>query len=94
MHRIDTLLFFPGIVKADKPIDFQNPWKAILKVTQIKDFRFQDFQHSAASYLAMNSASLAEIAELLGHKTLRMVKRYSRLSEVHAAHSGSGWAYE
>ena len=33
----------------------------------------------------MNGASLAEIAETLGHKTLQMVKRYSHLSEAHTA---------
>ena len=31
----------------------------------------------------MNGASLAEIAEVLGHKTLAMVKRYTHLSEAH-----------
>jgi hypothetical protein len=34
----------------------------------MEDFRFHDLRHSAASYLAMNGASLAEIAEVLGHK--------------------------
>lgn len=33
----------------------------------------------------MNGASLAEIAEVLGHKTLQMVKRYAHLSEQHTA---------
>jgi site-specific recombinase XerD len=33
----------------------------------------------------MSGASLAEIAEVLGHKTLQMVKRYSHLSEQHTA---------
>jgi len=33
----------------------------------------------------MNGASLAEIAEVLGHKTLQMVKRYAHLSETHTA---------
>ncbi len=34
---------------------------------------------------AMNGASLAEIAEVLGHKTLQMVKRYAHLSESHTS---------
>ena len=42
-------------------------------------------RHSAASYLAMSRATLAEIAEVLGHKTLAMVKRYSHLTEQHAS---------
>jgi site-specific recombinase XerD len=33
----------------------------------------------------MNGASLAEIAEVLGHKTLSMVKRYAHLSHGHVS---------
>ena len=33
----------------------------------------------------MNGATLAEIAEVLGHKTLQMVKRYAHLSDQHVA---------
>jgi site-specific recombinase XerD len=33
----------------------------------------------------MNGATLAEIADILGHKTLQMVKRYAHLSEPHTA---------
>ena len=33
----------------------------------------------------MNGATLLEIADILGHKTLQMVKRYSHLSEDHKA---------
>ena len=29
--------------------------------------------------------TLAEIAEILGHKTLQMVKRYAHLSDAHTA---------
>ena len=47
------------------------------------NFRFHDSRHSTASYLAMNGASLVEIADVLGHKTLQMVKRYAHLSESH-----------
>lgn len=60
-------------------------WENALKQAEINDFRFHDLRHSAASYLAMNGASLAEIAEVLGHKTLNMVKRYAHLSEAHTA---------
>ncbi len=52
-------------------------------VIEAEDFRFHDLRHSAASYLAMSGASLAVIAEILGHKTLAMVKRYAHLSEAH-----------
>jgi site-specific recombinase XerD len=49
----------------------------------IADLRFHDLRHTAACYLAMSGASLAEIAEVLGYKTLAMVKRYAHLSEGH-----------
>jgi len=60
-------------------------WRYARQKAGIKNFRFHDLRHSAASYLAMNGASLAEIAEVLGHKTLAMVKRYAHLSEQHTA---------
>ncbi len=33
----------------------------------------------------MHGASLLDIAEVLGHKTLQMVKRYKHLPEAHTA---------
>ena len=83
-RRIDTRLLFPD-KSGKKPILIRAPWQKALKEAGIEDFRFHDLRHSAASYLAMSGASLAEIAEVLGHKTLQMVKRYSHLSEQHTA---------
>jgi integrase len=56
-----------------------------LKNAQIENFRFHDLRHSTVSYLAMNGATPGEIAEVLGHKTLQMVKPYAHLSEAHTA---------
>lgn len=64
-------------------IDIRTAWENALKRAEIADFRFHDLRHSAASYLAMNGAGLGDIAEVLGHKTLQMVKRYAHLSEAH-----------
>jgi len=66
-----------------EPIDIRKAWENARDKAGIIDFRFHDLRHSAASYLAMNGASQLEIAEVLGHKTLQMVKRYSHLSEGH-----------
>ena len=89
VRRIDSKLIFPSKEiapqKPQKPMDLRTPWEAALKKAEISDFKFHDLRHSAASYLAMNGASLAEIAEVLGHKTLQMVKRYAHLSEGHTA---------
>jgi integrase len=82
VRLINTNLVFPG-QKPQKPMDIRSAWEAALNKAGIEDFRFHDLRHSAASYLAMNGATLAEIAEVLGHKTLQMVKRYSHLSHGH-----------
>ena len=47
------------------------------------DVRLHDLRHSCASYLAMNGATPLEIGDVLGHKTLAMVRRYSHLSAEH-----------
>ena len=82
VRRIDTDLVFP--FKGGKQ-GMRTPWEKALKAAKIDDFRFHDLRHSAASYLAMNGATLAEIAEILGHKTLQMVKRYAHLTEQHTS---------
>ena len=75
---------FPGSV-AGKPVDIRTAWESAVKKAELIDFRFHDLRHTTASYLAMNSASLPEISEVLGHKTLQMVRRYAHLSEQHTA---------
>ena len=82
-RRVDTGLVFPS--EAGLPKFPQRQWEEALRAAQIEDFRFHDLRHSAASYLAMSGATLAEIAEVLGHKTLAMVKRYSHLTEQHTS---------
>jgi integrase len=79
---IAAALVFPDPT-GTKPCSIREAWEYAVKRAEIADFRFHDLRHSAASYLAMSGASLAEIAELLGHKTLSMVKRYTHLSEAH-----------
>ncbi len=84
VRRLDTPLLFPG-KNPDKPIELRKPFDNALKQAGIVDFRWHDLRHCTASYLAMNGASLAEIAEVLGHKTLQMVKRYAHLSDGHVS---------
>jgi integrase len=64
-------------------MDSRNAFVQALERAGIEDFKFHDLRHSAASYLAMAGASPSEIAAVLGHKTLAMVKRYSHISDAH-----------
>jgi len=70
------------------PGPFENidgHWYAVLEAAGISDFHFHDLRHTTASMLAAQGCSLLEIADVLGHKTLAMVKRYSHLVVDHKA---------
>ena len=82
VRRIGTELIFYGD-PLSRPVDLKKPWATAITKAGIADFRFHDLRHSAASYLAMNGATTIEIAAILGHKTLQMVKRYSHLATSH-----------
>lgn len=71
--------------KADNRLDLRKQWEAAKRGCDIQDFRYHDLRHTAASYLAMSGATLGEISEILGHKTLQMVKRYSHFTVGHNA---------
>ena len=78
----DTGLLFPG-TKRERPFDLRKPWAAAIRKAGLADFRFQDLRHTTASYLAMTAAQATDIAAVLGHKTLAMVKRYPHLADSH-----------
>lgn len=84
VRRIDTDLVFYGDA-GTQPVDLTKPWSTALGKAKLTNFRFHDLRHSAASYLAMNGATTIEIAAVLGHKTLQMVKRYSHLANSHTS---------
>lgn len=84
LRHVNCEFVFPSH-NLKNPIDLRTPFETVLKRAELADFRWHDLRHSCASYLAMNGASLAEIAEILGHKTLQMVKRYAHLSDAHTS---------
>ncbi|MCU7837182.1 MAG: site-specific integrase [gamma proteobacterium symbiont of Taylorina sp.] len=78
-----TELLFPSKKKPKQPFEFRKHWKKALIDADITDFRFHDLRHSAASFLASHGATLQEIAEVLGHKSIQMTMRYSHLCVDH-----------
>jgi site-specific recombinase XerD len=60
---------------------YRKDWAEALKLAGITDYRFHDNRHTCGSYLAMAGYTLAQIAEILNHKTLEMAKRYSHLAD-------------
>lgn len=67
------------------PFDIRRSWEKALQEAEIYNFRFHDLRHTCASYLIMNGATPGEIADVLGHKTLQMVKRYAHIADPHKA---------
>ena len=76
-------LIFSSRLKPNQPVSLRTSWENALQLANIEDFRWHDLRHTGASYLAMSGASLTELSDVLGHKTLQMVKRYAHLSLPH-----------
>jgi integrase len=70
--------------------DLDRRWRAVraaagLKSTKDKTadgtgFRWHDFRHSCASFLAQNGSSLIEIGSVLGHKSPSVTAKYAHLT--------------
>lgn len=75
---------FPSL-NLNRYLDIRTAWLFALKRADITNFTFHSLRHSCASFLAMTGASQRDIAEILGHKDLRMTYRYSHLSQDHLA---------
>jgi len=58
-------------------------FKSALKRSGIEDFKFHDLRHTFASQMIMRGASLKQVQEILGHKTMTMTLRYAHLSQEH-----------
>ncbi len=83
-QKLNVALLFPSTKSGNHiPTNIRKGWDKAVSDARLEDFRFHDLRHSAASYMAMDGASLIDIAQILGHKTLEMTKRYSHLSDAH-----------
>ena len=64
-------------------MNYSGAWKYALKRAGIVNFVWHDNRHTTGSYLAMSGATIAEIAEILGHKTIAVAKRYAHHTVEH-----------
>jgi len=53
---------------------------AVCRRLEIEDFTFHDLRHTAASWMRMQGADIHTVAQVLGHKDVRMAARYQHLS--------------
>ncbi len=82
-RQVGDGLLFPSTKEATKPFEYRKHWAKAINVAGIKEFRFHDLRHTAASYMVMNGMSLYETAVVLGHKDTQTTMRYAHLSTEH-----------
>lgn len=61
----------------------RDSFATALKRAEIKDFRFHDLRHTAASWMVMKGVTLPEVKEILGHRDFQTTCRYAHLSPAH-----------
>lgn len=72
---------FPSM-NGKKPADIKSAWESAVEDAGLKGSNvcLHTLRHTMASHLSMEGFSMLEIGNILGHKSMSMVKRYSHLS--------------
>ena len=82
VRRIDNDHVFPG-ASGVGIYDYSDPFKAACKAAGLVDFRFHDLRHTAATYLAMEGATEAQLRAIGGWKS-GVVKQYVHIASSDA----------
>ena len=69
--------------KARPGIKFREAFNAAKKRAGLNDIHLHDLRHTAASHLIMSGVDIRTLADILGHRTLQMVQRYTHLLHDH-----------
>lgn len=72
---------FPSPKTGGQLVDIKNPFGQACDAAGIKDLRFHDLRHTAATRMADAGINVIAIAEILGHGDIRTTKRYSHAME-------------
>lgn len=78
-------LVFPSPVTGEVLNNIKKSWNGLMRLSEIKDFRFHDLRHHFASRLVMAGVDLNTVRELLGHSSIDMTLRYAHLAPEHKA---------
>lgn len=78
----DTDLIFYGEPNREglrKPYTIGKVWRNALEHAEIEDFKFHDLRHEATSRFVEAGLSDQQVSSITGHKSMQMLKRYTRL---------------
>lgn len=85
----DTQVFLPPDslksirVRNVPSLHFKRSFETARNKAGLEDVHLHDLRHTAASHLLMAGVDLRTLAEILGHKTLQMVHRYTHILNDH-----------
>ena len=82
-HCICSVFYLFWNKKTNNFYDYKGWFEKLIKELGIKDFRFHDLRHNAATYYLMNGASETALMELFGWNSREMIKRYAHLTKGH-----------
>jgi site-specific recombinase XerD len=80
-----TALVFPSLRESETLQGSRGWFPTALEEAKIDAYSWHCNRHTFASRLVMAGVDLRTVAELLGHRTLQMVMRYSHLAPEHQA---------
>lgn len=85
LARHESAYLYPSTT--DTRLDYNNwrkrVWAPACTAAKIKDAKWNDWRHTFASDLTMAGHSDRTVADLMGHHSTAMVKRYAHLSNRH-----------
>jgi site-specific recombinase XerD len=76
---------FPSVRTGESLQGSRGLFPSALEEAKIEEYTWHCNRHTFASRLVMAGVDLRTVAELLGHRTLQMVMRYSHLAPEHQA---------
>jgi len=79
-------LLFPDVTPEAVSMAFHR----VCEVLKISDIRLHDLRHTFATWLRQRGVELDVIAAQLGHRDLRMTKRYARIAAAQVKQAVSG----
>ena len=57
--------------------DIKKSFKAVLELANIKNFRFHDFRHTAATRMVEKGIDLVSVKDIMGHAKIETTMRYA-----------------
>jgi integrase len=72
---------FPSPKTGGRMVDLKGRFMSALSTAKIKDFRFHDLRHTAATRMGDKGADAFTLASILGHSDIRMTARYTHATD-------------